>query len=308
MSGGDTRARKAAYFSRVYKLLEDYNSILVCVVDNVGSNQMHQIRASLRGESIILLGKNTMIRKAIRTVLADNPKFEKLLPLIRGNVGFAFTNSDLKNVREKIVSNRVRAPAKAGAIAPVDVIVPAGNTGMEPGKTSFFQALGVPTKIARGTIEIVSDVHLVQKGTKVGPSEATLLNMLNISPFTYGLTVTTVYDNGTVFDPSVLDITNEVMLERVAASIQEIACLSLALHFPTVAAVPHLLINNYKDLVSVSLASDYCIENVKKVCFLCDTIRSLCVALIKVMKNQSETALNPRELSSKHSNFFLIYC
>ena len=57
---------------------------------------------------------------------------------------------------------------------------------MEPGKTSFFQALGVPTKIARGTIEITTDLKLVEAGNKVGASEATLLNMLNISPFTYG--------------------------------------------------------------------------------------------------------------------------
>lgn len=52
---------------------------------------------------------------------------------------------------------------------------------MEPGKTSFFQALGVPTKIARGTIEITTDLKLIEAGNKVGASEATLLNLLNIS-------------------------------------------------------------------------------------------------------------------------------
>ena len=265
MSKGDVSNRKAEYFSRIFKLVEEYKSVLVCNVDNVGSNQMHQIRASLRGESVILLGKNTMIRKAIRTVLGDKPELERMLPLIRGNVGFAFTNGDLKSVREKIVSNRVRAPAKAGAVAPGNVIVPAGNTGMEPGKTSFFQALGVPTKIARGTIEIVSDVHLVKAGTKVGPSEATLLNMLNISPFTYGLNVIAVFDSGTVFDPSILDITEESMMERLSTAITEVACLSLALHMPTAAAVPHWLVKNYKDLVAISLATDYCIDNVKEV-------------------------------------------
>ena len=61
----------------------------------------------------------------------------------------------------RLLSNRVAAPARAGAVAPGDVYVPAGNTGMEPGKTSFFQALGVPTKIARGTIEITTDLKLV---------------------------------------------------------------------------------------------------------------------------------------------------
>lgn len=67
---------------------------------------------------------------------------------------------------------------------------------MEPGKTSFFQALGVPTKIARGTIEITTDVRVCEAGHKVGASEATLLNMLNISPFTYGMSISQIYDQG----------------------------------------------------------------------------------------------------------------
>lgn len=149
---------------------------------------------------------------------------------------------------------------------------------MEPGKTSFFQALGVPTKIARGTIEIVNEVHLVKAGTKVGPSEATLLNMLNISPFTYGLNVVTVYDKGAVFDPSVLEITDEVMMGWFMNGVQTIACLSLALHHPTIAAVPHLLINNYKNLVAISLASDYCIEQVKELKELLDNPEALAAA------------------------------
>ena len=136
---------------------------------------------------------------------------------------------------------------------------------MEPGKTSFFQALGVPTKIARGTIEIVSDVHLIKAGSKVGPSEAALLNMLNISPFTYGLTVTNVFDDGVIFDPSVLDVSDEDLMKRLSDGIAQIACLSLALHWPSVASAPHLLINGYKNLVAISLASDYCIEQVKDV-------------------------------------------
>ena len=47
----------------------------------------------------------------------------------------------------------------------------------------------------------------------MGASEATLLNMLNISPFTYGLVVQQVYDQGTVFSPRVLDITDEDLIK-----------------------------------------------------------------------------------------------
>lgn len=257
---GGIRDKKIEYFSKLRELLETYSSIFIVGVDNVSSQQMHEIRKALRGEAVVLMGKNTMVRRALRGFIADLPEYEKLLPYVKGNVGFIFTNSDLKSIRDTITSNVVAAPAKAGAIAPADVFVPAGNTGMEPGKTSFFQALGVPTKIARGTIEIVSDVKVVEKDGKVGPSEATLLNMLNISPFTYGLTVVQVYDKGQVFPASILDITDDELIGHFVSAINTIASISLATGYPTLPSVGHSVVNHYKNVLALSIATDYTFE------------------------------------------------
>merc|ERR1739842_168109 len=76
-----------------------------------------------------------------------------------------------------------------------------------PEKTSFFQALQIPTKITKGTIEIINDVPIITTGDKVGASEATLLGLLKIFPFSYGLIIQKVYDQGSVFDPAILAIT-----------------------------------------------------------------------------------------------------
>ncbi|ANB15441.1 ribosomal protein P0 [Sugiyamaella lignohabitans] len=257
---GGISEKKVEYFNRLRELLTEYKSIFLVGVDNVSSQQMHEVRKDLRGEAVVVMGKNTMVRRAFRQFIAEFPDLEKVLPFVKGNIGFVFTNADLKTIRESIVSNRVAAPARAGAVAPKDVWVPAGNTGMEPGKTSFFQALGVPTKIARGTIEIVSDVLVVEAGTKVGPSEATLLNMLNISPFTYGLTVEQVYDNGQIFAPSILDITDDELTGHFLAAIKTIATISLAASYPTLPAVGHSIVNHYKNILALSIATDYTFE------------------------------------------------
>ena len=197
------------------------------------------------------------VRRALKTFIADSPEYERLLPFVKGNVGFVFTNGDLKDIRDKILANKVAAPARAGAVAPSDVWVPAGNTGMEPGKTSFFQALGVPTKIARGTIEITTDLKLVEAGAKVGPSEATLLNMLNISPFTYGMGIAQVYDQGNTFPASVLDIGEEQLLKAFSSAVTTIAAISLALNFPTLPSVIHSLVNTYKKVLAVAIETDF---------------------------------------------------
>ncbi|KAF8543488.1 ribosomal protein L10-domain-containing protein [Trichophaea hybrida] len=250
------KTNKQEYFNKLKGLLEDYKSIFIVSVDNVSSQQMHEIRKALRGRGVVLMGKNTMVRRAVRILMADFPEYERLLPHIKGNVGFVFTNDDLKVIRDVILDNKVAAPARAGAIAPADVYIPAGNTGMEPGKTAFFQALGVPTKIARGTIEITTDLKLVDAGGKVGPSEATLLNMLNISPFTYGMGISQVYDDGQCFAASVLDISEEDILKAFLGVVQTIACISLAANYPTLPSVVHSIINSYKNLVAVALTTE----------------------------------------------------
>ncbi|KAI0045850.1 hypothetical protein FA95DRAFT_82919 [Auriscalpium vulgare] len=261
---GASRAEKELYFEKLRKLIAEYPSIFIVNVDNVGSNQMHQIRVALRGKGVVLMGKNTMVRRALRTIISEYPTLERLLPHVRGNIGFVFTATDLAEVRDIVVANKVAAPARAGAFAPLDVSIPAGNTGMEPGKTSFFQALGIPTKIARGTIEIVSDVKVVTAGTRVGSSEATLLNMLNISPFTYGMSVVQIYDQGNVFAPEVLDIDAQDLIDRFLSGIKTIAAISLALKYPTIVSVSHSLVNSYKNLLAIALATEYTFEGAEK--------------------------------------------
>ena len=118
--------------------------------------------------------KNAMMRKADHGHLEKNPDLERLLPHIKQNVGFKFTKMELLHVRDLLLSNKVKAPTKAGALVPVDVVVPAQNTGMGPKKTSFFQALAIPTEITKGTIEIIKDVDIIKANDHVGMSEATL--------------------------------------------------------------------------------------------------------------------------------------
>jgi len=252
----DKASWKSNYFMRIEKLLESFPRCFIVAADNVGSKQMQQTRIALRGRAEVLMGKNTMMRKAIRGQIAKFPALEKLLPQVVGNVGFVFTNDDLTEVRDILLSNKKEAPAKAGAIAPLDVFVPAGNTGMGPEKTSFFQALAIPTKITKGTIEILSEVHLIKEGEKVGASEATLLQMLNIRPFHYGLVVNSVYDNGSLFSPEVLDITDDDIISKFCSGVSNIAAVSLAVGYPTAASVPHSVINGFKKVAAVCLEAD----------------------------------------------------
>ncbi|CAF1503508.1 unnamed protein product, partial [Didymodactylos carnosus] len=267
----DRSTWKAKYTMRLTQYLDEYPKCFIVGVDNVGSKQMQKIRISLRGHAVVLMGKNTMMRKAIRGQTSKNSNLEKLIPHVYENVGFIFTKEDLSTIREKILENKVciyfivAAPARAGALAPIDVSIPAQVTGLGPEKTSFFQALQIPTKITRGTIEIINDVHLIKIGEKVGASEAALLNMLNISPFSYGLIIRQVYDSGACFNPSILDIKPEDLRQKFQLGVQRLAAFSLAINYPNQASVPHLILGGFKRLLALAADTDVEFEQAKTV-------------------------------------------
>jgi len=250
--------RKTEYFEKMKDLLTNYTKAFIVQVDNVGSAQLQNTRKALRGDAEILMGKNTMMRKVIREFVEENPgtPIAQLEDVCRGNVGFVFTNGDLASIREALESNVRPAPARVGALAPIDVIVPKGGTGCDPGQTAFFQTLQIATKITKGQIEMTNDTHLINAGERVTASQAALLQKLSIEPFTYGLVLKAVYDNGSVFDAKVLDITPDVLANKFTSALSILASLSLSLGYPTQASVPHSIANAFKAVLAVTLGCE----------------------------------------------------
>lgn len=267
------KQKKEVYAKNLVELLKQYNRILLVNIDNVGAYSIQKIRQTLRGKSTLLFGKNTLIRKTIRDYVekceeagnTESARIETILPFIRGNVGLVFTNDDLNNVKEVVESFKQKAPAKAGQVAPEDVFVEPGPTGMEPTQTSFLQALNIASKIVKGQVEISNRVHLVKAGEKVGPSEATLLDKLNIMPFSYRAEVRTVFDAGFVYPASLLSLGTNDVLNTLSRGLLRVAAVSLQIGHPTLASVPHLLSRAYRNLVAVSLETEYDFEASAKV-------------------------------------------
>jgi large subunit ribosomal protein LP0 len=248
-----SRERKEEYCVKLKELLTKYNKIMIVGADNVGSSHMQQIRSSIRGKGVLLMGKNTMVRRVIRT---EFTQFESILPQLEGNVGLLFTDADLSDIKDIIVEQKVAAPAKAGAISPCDVTIPAGDTGLEPTQTAFLQALNIASRINRGQIMILNEVKLVSKGDKVGASQATLLQKLKIKPFQYGLTLQAIYDDGSVYGAEVLDFTFDTLSSKISFAATRIACIGLAIGHPCLPALPHSMARGFKNLLSIAVATD----------------------------------------------------
>lgn len=259
------KQRKNAYWAKLEACFNEYKNALVIGVDFVGSRQMQQVRMAIRGKGVILMGKNTIIRKVIRDNLEKNPKLEDLLPLIKGNMGFVFTNEDLNEIRKTVIGFKVPAGAKAGVLAPIDVTVPAGPTGLDPGQTSFFQTLNISTKISRGAIEITSPIQICTAGEKVTASAVALLNKLGMKPFEFGIVVDHVYEDGSVYDAKVLDLSQDDLVAMFAGAVAKIAAISFEIGQINRATIPHSFGRAFKILCAVCINTEYEFDELKAV-------------------------------------------
>merc|ERR1719473_2036498 len=220
------------------------------------------------------MGKNTMIRKALSNGHEQYPDagLDKIRSVMVGNLGFIFAkNCTLDDIREVIETRRLPAAAKAGVVSMVDLGIPSGPTGMDPSQTAFFQALNIGTKIVKGQIELVAEFPILKIGEKVSASAASLLTKLAIRPFEYGMEVELVFQDGSVFAAAVLDMKDEILIQKFMAGVSNMAAFSREIGIPTEAGLPHMFGNAFRNVAALVSDIDFTfkeVEDVKK--FLAD--------------------------------------
>jgi len=164
-----------------------------------------------------------------------------------------------------VIANKVPAGAKSGVIAPIDVVIPPGPTGLDPGQTSFFQTLNIGTKIVKGSIEMTVASKVCTKGEKITASAVALLNKLNIRPFEYGITVDTVYENGSTYSVKVLDMSDGDLVNMFTSAAARMAAVSFALGYINQVTLPHSFGRAFRMICALALQTGYDFDELKAV-------------------------------------------
>ncbi|CAL5970467.1 Acidic_ribosomal protein P0 [Hexamita inflata] len=264
MSKEDKNQWRVDYNAKLDRLFKEYTKILVIDIDNIRANQLAATRRLLRGQAELVFGKKTLINRYLTH--QQNEELKKLMEHVRLNVGFIFTNGDFKPIMQAFADTRRKAAAKAGMVAPDDVVIQPQITGLGPEATSFFSALKIDTKINKNKVEITRAVPIIKKGEIVTPNQAALLQKLEMVPFFYQTKVNIVYDNGNLIDAGILEVDEEVMLQKWNSSLSQFVGLALGANIPVLPAVPHVIIDTMKTMLGFGVESNLnMIPDVKRI-------------------------------------------
>jgi len=251
---------KKDYWNRIQDVVYKYKNVVFVDTDNVSSLQAAKLRVKLREVgAYMLMGKNTLMKAALQDANAKeaSPLIDMIIGQLRGNINLIFTNGD-PCVVKAILDQEVRgAAAKAGMIAPMDVIVPAGPTGMDPRQTTVFQQLNIATQIHKGAISVKADTKIISAGEKIGSGQAALLDKLKICPFEFKMKAVKVIQDGALFDAKFLDIAMDAVLGKFQQAAQVQTALALGAGAPTTLSAPHSLVNGFQNLVAAAGSVGY---------------------------------------------------
>ena len=200
---------KKEMFQRLAELIEKYPVVAIADLQKVRSSQLQEIRRKLRGQAEVLVAKNTILRKAAVSLGEKKPNIDGFTEGLAGSNLLLFTGMNPYALIVFLNKNKVRVPAKAGDLATGEIIIPAGNTGLQPGPViSEFGEVKVATRIEGGSIWVVRDTVVAEKGKEISAKLASLLSKLGMKPMEAGLSIVRAFDQGIVLgsDDLVFDI------------------------------------------------------------------------------------------------------
>ncbi len=220
---------------------------LIGLVDMYGipAQQVQQIRRNLRGTAVIKVTRNTLIKHAFEEMGGEMAGLSKY---ISGHSAMIFTNDNPFKLYKALSKTKTKMAAKAGETAPEDIIIEKGPTSFKPGPiVGELQQAGIPAAIEAGKVKIRETKTIVKKGGIISAKLATVLAKLDIKPMDVGLSLQVAYYENSVYEPSVLEVDETVILGQLQLAGAQAFNLSVNAAIPTKETMAPILIKAVRE-------------------------------------------------------------
>ena len=232
--------------------ITSYQSVGIVGVTGIPSRQLQAMRRDLHGSAAIRMSRNTLVERALDE--ADDG-LEQLTDFVAGQVALVGTNDNPFGLFKQLEASKTPAPINAGEVAPNEIVIPEGDTGVDPGPfVGELQQIGADARIQEGSIQVLSDSVVLDEGEEVDQQLASVLSELGIEPKEVGLDLKRVFSEGVLFAPDELEIDIDEYYADIQAAAGAAQNLSINAEYPTAQTAGSLIAKATGNAKSVALA------------------------------------------------------
>lgn len=248
--------KKKAEYAFLQKQLQDAKVIGLVRMDKIGAKTIQEIRRQLRGKVVMRVSKRRIQSRALNE--SDRPNLDQLAKQIEGSSAIVFTDMDPTELQQVLKKNKVKAPARPGDIAPIDILVSEGNTGLPPGPiiSELNEVLKLQTKIQSGTVWIKDDTVTHRKGDVIDLKQSLLLARLGIEPIEIVLDFYAAWQDGEIIPRAILQLDIEAKQKEFVEAQSRAITLAVALGVVTEETVKPLIQKAYREVKAIVLQSE----------------------------------------------------
>jgi large subunit ribosomal protein L10 len=249
--------KKRLMYEELQRIPTEYNVIALSKMSKVRAAQLMTIRKKFRNDIKVRIVKNKVAIRAFEKVKGV-AGIENLRNQLEGQCALIFTNINPFKLNLIFAQNKIFLAAKGGDIAPKEIFVPSGNTGITPGPVlSEFKTANVPTKIDQGTIWVTKDTMVAKPGDVISTPLASLLSKLNVKPVEAGISVSFAIAEGLQFKEQDLKLNLDEYREELARSFAQALALATEAGYMTPETVIPLLVKANQQAVSLASEAGY---------------------------------------------------
>ena len=252
--------------NRVKSLIQKYKVIAIADMTNMPSPQLQKLRSSIKDSVLITMSKSRLVKIAFEELKDKIKGLDKLTNNVRGMPALVLTNNNPFALSKLLRKSKSSAPAKAGQIAPNDIVIQAGPTAFPPGPLiGELSQIGVKASVVEGKITVKEDTIVVKEGQQINSQVANILTKLGIEPMEIGISLLAALEDNVIFEKSLLNIDEQQYLSNIRLAYQSAFNLAFNIAYPTKENIKYLVKKAYLD--STALADSRKIltsENIKK--------------------------------------------
>ena len=222
-------------------------------MENLPSAQLQKMKKQLRGKIEMYMTKIKLTNLAITEAEKTKKGITALQQYVKGMPALLFTKENPFSLYKILKKSKSSASAKAGQIAPRDIIVPAGPTPFAPGPViSEFAALGIKAGVEGGKVAVKQDTTACKEGKPITAPLASMLARLGIEPMEIGLNLVAVFENGVIYTKKVLDIDEEVFAQQLMQAASQAYCLAMETAYTTKETIELLLQKTFRQSKAIT--------------------------------------------------------
>ena len=235
------------------KKLKKSRVVGIVGIEGIPSKQFQKMRKSLGDEVEIKVCRNNVIRHALK----KSKVAEELGEHLTGPSGIIFTDLSPFKLERNLSKNKTMAPAKAGTLAPTDIVIPKGDTPFAPGPIiGELQGVGIKAKIEGGKIIVIADSPVVSAGEEISTNLASVLARFEIEPIEIGLNLQAAIEDGVVYTGDVLHIDDAETQAKISSAYQSALNLSMYAGILNSTTIPLMVKDAHMKVVNLAFNAD----------------------------------------------------